>query len=69
MKLDLEDWIKPAYLAKELSEKNGYKIKLQRVNNWIDRGRIQSQKHPQLGTLVKRGTLDVRKHNGITLIQ
>ncbi len=69
MKLDLEDWIKPAYLAKELSEKNGYKIKLQRVNNWIARSKIESQKHPQLGTLVKRGTITVKTYNGQTLIQ
>lgn len=42
--LDLTKWVTQQSLANELTAKLGQTITVQRVHNWINRGKIKAQK-------------------------
>lgn len=59
--LDISQWITQQALANELTEKLGTKISVQRVHNWINRGKIKAmQIQGSRLQLVDRTSIDIK---------
>lgn len=59
--IDTSIWITQQALADELTNKLGYKVSIQRVHNWVQRGKIDKKYLKEVNvTLVDRTSISIK---------